>query len=93
MSDKLGSKVGSGEQSRPKSLVRQLHLSPDEVTLEPPAERDNEKLSGPLGARRVLQEDQARHGATEIPRKTRNLEHKREEGEEGGASKEVRNPV
>lgn len=54
-----------------KSLLRRL--SPDKVALEPPTERDNEQLRRPLGARRVLQEDQARHCAAEITRKSCNL--------------------
>lgn len=51
-----------------------MQLLPDEVALQPPAERDHQELGRPLGAGRVLQEDQARHCAAEIPRKTHNLD-------------------
>lgn len=60
------------EEVQLKSLLRRF--SPDQVALKPPAERDNKQLRRPLGARCVLQKDQARYCAAEIPRKSCNLE-------------------
>lgn len=70
-----------------QSLLRRL--SPDEVALEPPAERDNKQLRRPLGARRVLQEDQARHRAAEIPRESCNLETRAQRENQKGALRKM----
>lgn len=63
----------SPNESNSGPVVEGGVVLPDQVALQPPAERDNEELGGPLGAGRVFQEDQARHCAAEIPEKTHNL--------------------
>lgn len=65
---------GAKQLWRNSALTQWIHLLPDEVTLQPTTERDNEKFSGPLGAGRVFQKDQACHCAAEVPGKTHNLD-------------------
>lgn len=52
--------------------IKSAH-SPDQVALEPAPVRDDQQLGRPLGAARVLEEDEARYGTAEIPGETQLL--------------------